>query len=79
VDFFKKFFYLLLDLSGIGLGIFLMIIGWYMAGDRELPSVFDWIIFALGVAAFFIHASHYLVSRRQGSDYFYTTRERSRK
>ena len=74
IELIKKFFYLALDISGSLLGIFLMILGWWMKGGRPLPDMTNWIVFGLGVAALLIHGSHYLIARKHGSEYFRTTR-----
>lgn len=74
-EFVKKFFYLFLDISGSLLGVFLIILGVSMRGGRPAPGYIWWILVALGIAALAIHLSHYLVSRKRGSEYFYTTRK----
>ena len=76
VEVVKKFFYLFLDISGSLLGVFLMIIGWLMQRGLPLPGFTGWIVFGLGIAALLIHGSHYIVARKRGSEYFYTTRKK---
>lgn len=67
-------FYTFLDVSGILLGIFLMTVGFWSGRGKPAPQWLGWILFALGVCAFLIHLAHFVISKKSGSDYFYTTR-----
>jgi len=72
-----KIFYTFLDISGILLGIFLMVAGLWVKGGKPMADWMGWIAFALGVSAFLIHVIHFIVSKKKGSEYFYTTRQNS--
>lgn len=56
---FRTSFFVFLDVSGILLGIFLItlgltvIIGWHVVGWM------GWLLFIIGVCAFFLHIGHY--------------------
>ncbi len=71
----KKFFYLFLDITGSLLGVFLITMGWWSTSGRPTPPFASWALILLGIAALIIHAGHYIVSLKHGSDYFYTTRK----
>lgn len=75
--FVARVFYTFLDVSGILLGVFLVILGLWSGGGKPMPEWLRWIVFALGVCAFLIHITHFIVSKKRGSDYFYTTRKQS--
>ena len=74
-DIVKKFFYLFLDVSGSLLGMFLIILGWWLKNGRPVPDIISWVVLGLGIVALLIHASHYVIARKHGSEYFYTTRK----
>jgi len=76
--FVEKVFYTFLDISGILLGIFLMVIGSWIKYGRGLAVWTGWVVFALGVSAFLIHLSHFIISKKKGSEYFYTTRRKDK-
>lgn len=66
---FKKFFYVFLDLSGILLGVFLTLLGGWIAAGGRVPVAVGAIVLLPGVAAFFIHAGHLArCSKTVGSD-----------
>ena len=73
---FKRFFYVFLDLSGILLGVSLILLGAWITAGRPVPGGIGVTVSLVGVAAFFIHAGHYFNWRiaRQlfGSNYFLT-------
>lgn len=71
----KKFFYIFLDISGSLLGIFLIVFGWWSKGGKPAPAFISWIIVGVGISALFIHLSHYIIAKKRGSEYFYTTRK----
>ena len=71
----KHFFYLFLDVSGSLLGIFLIILGWWLKNGRPAPDITSWVVLGLGIAALLIHASHYIIATKHGSEYFHTTRK----
>jgi len=55
----KKLLNVLLDISGMGLGIFLIILGWWsLKRGFDGPAIWYFIIF-LGIAAFLIHFFRY--------------------
>lgn len=58
-----KFFYLFLDVSGILLGVFLLVSGWWMVSGRTVSRGYGGFVLALGIAAFTIHAGHYFQLR----------------
>lgn len=72
--FVAKIFYTFLDISGILLGIFMIVLGLWIKGGKELALWLGWLVFGLGVGAFLLHASHFIISKKKGSNYFYTTR-----
>lgn len=76
--FVARVFYTFLDVSGILLGVFLMTLGFWSARGNPIPHWVGWIVFALGICAFLIHLTHFVISKKRGSDYFYTTRRQPR-
>ncbi|MBS1813387.1 MAG: hypothetical protein JSS87_00765 [Acidobacteria bacterium] len=53
------FFYTFLDISGILLGVFLIVLGWWIALGHPVSKGIGWVVLALGLCAFFIHTGHY--------------------
>jgi len=70
----KRFFYVFLDVSGIALGIFLLVLGFWMAAGWVVSPIVGLITLFLGLCAVFIHAGHYFQLRISkwlfGNDYF---------
>jgi len=75
----KNFFYTFLDISGSLLGISLVIFGWWSIDGKPTPVFISWIIIGVGVLALFIHASHYVIAKKHGSDYFHTTQTKNKR
>lgn len=55
----REFFYTFLDISGILLGVFLIVSGWWISSGRSTSTVFGNVVLVLGIAAFIIHTGHY--------------------
>lgn len=55
----SKIFNTLLDISGIGLGIFLVGLGWWALRQNFSPPWIWWLTMLFGVCAFFIHLLRY--------------------
>jgi hypothetical protein len=82
VSFIRKFFYTFLDISGILLGIFLTISGWWISSGRSVSSGYGGFVLLLGISAFIIHTGHYFHLRITrwifGSDgYFHKDEKKS--
>lgn len=58
-DFLRTFFYTLLDISGILLGIFLIVLGGWIVSGRAVALGWGVVVLLLGISAFFIHTGHY--------------------
>lgn len=59
----RRFFYTFLDISGILLGVFLAVSGWWISSGRSVSPFFGGFVLFLGVAALIIHAGHYFQLR----------------
>ena len=72
--FIRKIFYTFLDISGILLGVFLTLLGWWLFDGRPAPKPLAVIVAVIGVGAFIIHIGHYFSLRITrwlfGEDYF---------
>lgn len=55
----RRFFYTFLDISGILLGVFLTISGWWISSGRPVSPFFGGFVLFLGVGALIIHTGHY--------------------
>jgi hypothetical protein len=55
----KEFFYTFLDISGILLGVFLTLTGWWITSGHSVSGQLGGIILTLGITAFVIHTGHY--------------------
>lgn len=81
--FVQKIFYVFLDMSGILLGVFLTILGWWIVSGRSVPFAVGAVILFLGVAAFLIHVGHYfswkLTRWLFGENYFLANEENNKK
>lgn len=70
----KRFFFLFLDISGILLGVFLVLLGIWSAIGWHIAAPVGLLLIILGTAAFFIHFGHYfqlkLTKWLFGSEYF---------
>jgi hypothetical protein len=55
----QAFFYTFLDISGILLGIFLIVLGGWVGLGHPVSKAIGWIVMVLGLCAFFIHTGHY--------------------
>jgi hypothetical protein len=55
----KRFFYTFLDISGILLGVFLVVLGAWVISGRSISEVTGVVVLILGIAAFIIHSGHY--------------------
>lgn len=70
----KRFFFLFLDISGILLGVFLVLLGIWSAIGWHIAAPVGMLLIILGTAAFFIHFGHYfqlkLTKWLFGSEYF---------
>lgn len=71
---FKRFFFLFLDISGILLGVFLIVLGSWILAGRPVSTLMGFVILLLGIGAFIIHLGHYfhlkIVKWIFGPDYF---------
>lgn len=71
---FKISFYIFLDISGILLGVFLVVLGLAMIFDWRLAEGLGWLILIIGVGAFLLHLGHYFNLKYMrwlfGSKYF---------
>lgn len=56
---FKVSFFIFLDISGILLGVFLVILGLAVVLDWQLGEGLGWLILVIGIGAFFLHLGHY--------------------
>lgn len=78
----KKIFYTLLDITGILLGIYLSILGFWIASGRNINKITGFVTLFLGVAAFFIHLGHYFnlgyIRWLFGPDYFLKDKEKEK-
>ncbi len=75
--FIQRVFYTFLDISGILLGVFLTILGWWVIGGNSVSFNVGGIILFLGIVTFLIHAGHYFSWKLTrwifgSSDYFLT-------
>lgn len=57
--FIQKFFYTLLDISGIMLGVFLTWLGYWVVTGHIIAGWLGVIILIIGIGAFIIHTGHY--------------------
>jgi len=55
----SKILNILLDISGIELGIFLVILGWWAIRQNFPPPWIWWLTILFGICAFFIHFFRY--------------------
>ncbi len=55
----RRFFYIFLDVSGILLGVFLIILGGSMTAGWHVPRSIGWFTLVIGILAFIIHVGHY--------------------
>jgi uncharacterized membrane protein len=71
---FKKIFYTLLDTLGISAGIYLSILGFWLATGRHVNKFTGAVTLIVGIGAFLIHFGHYFklgyVKWFFGSEYF---------
>ena len=72
---FKVSFFIFLDISGILLGIFLIVLGLAMLLDWQLAKEgLGWLILVIGIGAFLLHLGHYFDLKYMrwlfGSKYF---------
>ncbi|HEY3127888.1 MAG TPA: hypothetical protein VGL91_00375 [Acidobacteriota bacterium] len=78
-EIFKRFFYTLLDVSGILLGIFLISLGIWIATGRSVSAAMGLVISTIGVGAFLIHFGHFfeigIFQVLPSADYFLTKRK----
>lgn len=57
--FLKLSFFVFLDISGILLGIFLVLLGLFVGTGGVIPEWLGWAIMIIGVCALFLHLGHY--------------------
>ena len=73
---FKHVFFKFLDVSGILLGVFLVVLGWWLIRGNNLPIGVGWILLIVGVGAFLTHLGHYFDLKYMrwifGEEYFVT-------
>lgn len=55
----KKIFYVFLDISGILLGVFLIILGLWIATGKTVSEWVGFLILFIGICAILIHLGHY--------------------
>ena len=55
----KKSFYTFLDISGILLGVFLIVLGGWILANRAVARAFGGVVLFLGISAFTIYTGHY--------------------
>ena len=71
---FRTSFFIFLDISGILLGVFLMLLGLAMVSGLQVVGWVSWIVLVLGVGAFLLHIGHYFNLKYMrwtfGDDYF---------
>jgi len=72
---FKISFFIFLDISGILLGIFLIVLGSALLLDWQLAKEgFGWLVLVIGIGAFLLHLGHYFDLRYMrwlfGESYF---------
>jgi len=59
-NYLKISFFIFLDISGILLGIFLIILGLALLFDWQLAREgLGWLVLLIGIGAFFLHLGHY--------------------
>ncbi len=56
---FKTSFFVFLDISGILLGVFLMILGLGVILSWHVPVWLGWVLIVVGIGAFLLHLGHY--------------------
>lgn len=54
-----RFFYLFLDITGIMLGVFLIVLGLLLMYKISLPDFMGWLVLVIGGLALLIHLGHY--------------------
>lgn len=57
--FFKLSFFIFLDISGILLGVFLVILGLLLGTGKIMPEWLGWFTVIIGICAFLLHLGHY--------------------
>ena len=71
---FRISFFVFLGVSGILLGIFLIMLGSAMILGLEVAGWIGWVVLILGICAFLLHVGHYFSLRYMrwtfGEDYF---------
>ncbi len=71
---FRISFFVFLDISGILLGVFLTILGLAIILDWQVAGLIGWLLFIVGICAFFLHLGHYFNLKYMrwlfGSQYF---------
>jgi hypothetical protein len=71
----SRSFFFFLDISGMLLGTFLIVIGALLMSGRPLSFFLAFVLFMCGLFSFLIHASHYfhvkILAWLAGSEYFY--------
>jgi hypothetical protein len=55
----RKVFYTFLDIMGILLGVFLILVGWWISTGRDVSGGLGMAILIVGIAAAIIHTGHY--------------------
>lgn len=75
----KRFFYIFLDISGILLGCFLVVLGAWISTGRAVGRGIGFVVLFLGVSAFAIHFGHFFeigfFKAFSGDRYFVTKRK----
>ncbi len=76
----KRIFYTFLDITGILLGIYLIILGFWVISGRQVSKFTGLATLILGIAAFFLHLGHYFnlgyILWLFGPDYFLNDKEK---
>lgn len=76
----KKIFYTFLDVTGVLLGIYLIILGFWVFSGQHVSRFTGFITLILGLAAFFLHLGHYFdlkyILWLFGPDYFLKDKEK---
>jgi len=66
---FKISFFVFLDISGILLGLFLIILGLAFILGWNIPGItgwLGWVLLVIGICAFFLHLGHYFNLKYMG-------------
>jgi hypothetical protein len=71
---FRVSFFIFLDISGILLGIFLIVLGLAVLFNWQVTAWMGWLLLTIGICAFFLHLGHYFNLKYMrwlfGSNYF---------